>query len=211
MSLESSLFVAVVVVVVGWFAVGTQINVRKGHRLLAWLQSGLPLIGERTTLRWLGSSAVELRIASAHAPFRRAEVVVVLEPRDVPPVWLWSRLQRRRDLIIFRGELQQRPRLRLELLSREAWPLLSGERDALRCGWPPLALDAAGFRAWAPQPVPQLPRLLALAELPGLPLLRLAVREENHRIELNWRLVQPGAGDAQKLFAAVYAVVQQIG
>ena len=55
MTPQLSIFVAVVLLIVGWFAVGTHLNVRKGESVLKWLQDGLPLIGEKATLRWLGS------------------------------------------------------------------------------------------------------------------------------------------------------------
>ena len=111
MSLNLVLFVAVVVFVVGWFAVGTHYNVRQGDHALRWLQQGLPLIGEKTTLRWLGSSVVELKIEKAKPPFRDAAVLVVLEPRDVAPLWAIARLRGRRDLFVFRATLHQRPEL----------------------------------------------------------------------------------------------------
>jgi len=34
----------VVLIVVGWFALGTQANVRAGDRVLNWLRDGLPLV-----------------------------------------------------------------------------------------------------------------------------------------------------------------------
>src|SRR5512146_1262926 len=100
MSPQLLVSIAVVLLVVGWFAAGTQYNVRKGERALRWLQQGLSLIGERTTLRWLGSSIAELKIRQAEAPFRSAEILVVLEPRDVAPYWLLARLRGRRDLLV---------------------------------------------------------------------------------------------------------------
>ena len=84
MSLNLAVFILVVVFVVGWFAIGTQYNVRKGHEAMRWLQEGLPLIGEKTTLRWLGSSVVELKIQQAKPPFSHATVLFVLEPRKTP-------------------------------------------------------------------------------------------------------------------------------
>ena len=42
---------------VAWFAAGTIWNVSRGRTLMHWMQSGLPMLGRRTTVRWLGSSA----------------------------------------------------------------------------------------------------------------------------------------------------------
>lgn len=68
-ALNISIFVTVAVAVVGWFAVGTQFNLHKGNKALEWLQEGLKLLGEKTSLRWLGSAAVELKIQDAKDPF----------------------------------------------------------------------------------------------------------------------------------------------
>ncbi len=75
------LLAAVSVVVVGWFAAGTVFNIRKGTALMRWMQGGLPLLGERTTVRWLGSTAVEMVIRQAKAPFEQVTLVIFLEPR----------------------------------------------------------------------------------------------------------------------------------
>jgi hypothetical protein len=135
----SSLPVAVVVVLgillLLWFAAGTQWNVGRGQRILRWLQPGLPQLAERTTLRWLGSSAVEMQMSSPKAPFREATLVLVMEPRDVPLMWAWSRLRGRRDLLILRGRLRHPPRLQLELLDARSWTGREALRSLDRSAW----------------------------------------------------------------------------
>jgi hypothetical protein len=120
--------IALVLIVLLWFAVGMQWNVRRGNALLRWLQGGLPLLGTRTTLRWLGSSVVELKITEPKAPFVDAEVLVVLEPRDVGPLWGWGRLHGRRDFLILRARLSEAPRFEVEAGDRRSWT----GRDALQ-------------------------------------------------------------------------------
>jgi hypothetical protein len=97
-----------------WFAVGTQRNISRGNDVLRWLQAGLPQLGSRTTVRWYGSSAVQLDIAEAKAPFSSAQVNVVLEPRDLGLLWAWARQRGRRDFLILRGTLPEPPRFELE-------------------------------------------------------------------------------------------------
>jgi hypothetical protein len=97
-----------------WFALGTQRNLSRGHALLRWLQAGLPRLGEKTTVRWLGSSAVMLQIADPAPPLEAAQVNVVLEPRDVGFLWAWARQRGRRDFVILRGTLPAPPRFDLE-------------------------------------------------------------------------------------------------
>ena len=153
MSPELAIFVAVVIVIVGWFALGTHVNVRKGHRFLEWLQGGLPIVGEKTTLRWLGSSVVHLQIENAREPFRRVEVLVVLEPRDVPPLWLLSRLRGRRDLLIVRTELRSVPKLQVEILDRQAWSTKAVENEVRQQQWQLVAYPNPPFQAYALPPV----------------------------------------------------------
>src|SRR5690349_24715869 len=129
MSLNLAVFILVVVFVVGWFAIGTQYNVRKGHEAMRWLQEGLPLIGEKTTLRWLGSSVVELKIQQAKPPFSHATVLFVLEPRDVSITWAFARLRGRRDLFIFRAGLRQQPQIEFEAFDPSAWSTRSVARQ----------------------------------------------------------------------------------
>lgn len=124
----SSIAILIVLVFMGWFAVGVQWNIRKGNILLRWLQGGLPLLGKRTTLRWLGSSVVELKITQPLEPFLDVEVVIVLEPRDVGALWVWGRLHGRRDFLILRARLEQPPQFEAEVGDRRGWT----GHDALR-------------------------------------------------------------------------------
>jgi hypothetical protein len=119
--------IGLLIVVMLWFTFGTQRNIRKGNDLLAWLQGGLPLIGRRTTMRWLGSSAVELTIVEPAEPFRDATVVVVLEPRDVGLLWAFARSRGRRDFLIFRTNLRQPPRFIADVGNPAGW---TGRLDA---------------------------------------------------------------------------------
>lgn len=171
-----------------WFAVGTQWNVAKGHRVLRWLQSGLPLISERTTLRWYGSSAVQLNMAKAKDPFREVEVVIVLEPRDVVFLWLLGRLRGRHDLMIFRGRLRRPPRFELELADPLTW---TGRE----------ALGKMQHSAWSERqlpltPPPPLPQYRASARSgggrggEGLTLLYQGVEASDHATEFLNRLRQ---------------------
>lgn len=144
------------------FAFGTQRNIRKGNDLLRWLQGGLQVLGRRTGFRWLGSSAVVLSISEAHAPFREAEVVVVLEPRDVMLWWAWSRRRGRRDFVILRGTLRRAPRFELEAgdaggwtgqdrlrrMDLESWERADWGRDSLTVAHSRDADPAAARRLW---------------------------------------------------------------
>jgi hypothetical protein len=120
-ALGASLAILLLAAVMLWFAIGTGQNIKRGNAVLAWLQDGLPLIGARTTLRWLGSSVAQLNIADAQAPFRTAELLVVLEPRDLGALWALARARGRRDFLVMRFTLRREPITRSMALDPRAW------------------------------------------------------------------------------------------
>ena len=85
------------------------------------MQGGLPVLGQRTTVRWLGSTAVEMVIRDGKAPFASATLVIFLEPRDVPWMWALSRGRGRRDTLIIRGVLRRAPNVEFEALDPRSW------------------------------------------------------------------------------------------
>jgi hypothetical protein len=192
------------VVLVAWFAAGTIWNVRLGREAMRWLQGGLPALGERTTVRWLGSSAVELVINQGKAQFAKVTVVLFLEPRDLP-WWPLSRARGRRDTLIVRGTLRRAPGAELEIVDPASW---SG-REALpriprqwqvRDGRPRIHHDGAEALARAEA-------LLALAERAGFAVQRLCVRRAEPNFQLHVAL--PGRrAPAQEFFNAVQAMAE---
>ena len=211
MSGEASIFVFVVIVIVGWFALGTHINIRKGHQFLRWLQRGLPLIGEKTTLRWLGSSVVHLKIEDAREPFRRAEILFVMEPRDVPPVWLFSRLQGRRDLLIVRTELRHPPKLQIEVLDEKAWSTKPVLQEIEQLNWHLQSTPNSGpFRVYSPPAPTDAGELIAAAGRCGLPLVRLASRRSNNSLEVQWRFPARVPCESPVVLEAVQSLASEV-
>ena len=205
--------VLAVILVMGWFAFGFIYNLRRGESILRWMQSGLPRIGERTTLRWLGTSVAELVIARAKGPFRRLEMLVVLAPRDVPWIWMLSRLQGRRDTLIFRAQLSIPPRLDLELADPSSW---TGR----------MALQQAAQKGWESQPFQEM-QLMApsgrlnlastiLARLDG-PVRRLApgyrrlsLRKDQPHLEVHLPFPDPRSQDAGQYFEALQSLARAV-
>jgi len=172
---------------------------------MRWMQGGLPVLGERTTVRWLGSTAVEMVIRDGKAPFASVTLVIFLEARDVPWMWAIGRGRGRGDTLIIRGALRRAPEAEFEALAPASW---SG-RDALR-GVPPewevyqaqggLVVHHASTAALAHAEV-----LLPLAQRAGLAVKRLSVR----RTEPNFQLHVPipnGRKSARDFFEAVHTL-----
>jgi hypothetical protein len=200
-----SLLLLVVIVVLVWFALGTGRNIRRGNQLLRWLQGGLPLLGRRTTLRWLGSSAVRLELLDPRPPFREAEVVVVLEPRDVALLWAWARARGRRDFLIVRARLERSPRFELVAadlrgwtgrdalanVDPEDWRLVEWGDPSVRAALAPGADPAAARRLWD--------RLAAA----GGGIWRLSIRRAPPHLEVHLLPPDTAAVPSKELLEAV--------
>ncbi len=97
-----------VVLAVGYFW-GMLINRKRGIATYYWLREGLQdAVGEVTEARWIGSAAsgARLTVGEARAPFRRMEVVFLLEAREILPWWLFQRLRGRRDQMVLKASLR---------------------------------------------------------------------------------------------------------
>jgi hypothetical protein len=171
---------AAAVVLVAWFAAGTIWNVRRGAALMRWMQDGLPGLGARSTVRWLGSSVVEMKIAEAKHPFASAALVIFLEPRDLP-WWPLSRLRGRRDTLIVRGVLSKLPSLELEAFDASSW---SGREALARIPreWPGRK-DLLHVRGEDGTAIERAKALLARTA--GLEVKRLSVRRAQPHFQLH--------------------------
>jgi hypothetical protein len=202
-----------VALVMSWFGLGVLFNLRRGNAILKWMQGGLPLLGEKTTLRWLGSSAVQLGIAKAKPPFRRAELVLVLAPRDVPWLWLGTHLRGRRDMLILRGQLQAAPRLEYDVLQPESWAGRSAGAQAAASGWGSRELGEHTFlapKASLPVSLPAASELLGLAQTLNPTVWRLSVRREWPQFELHIPLPDPQRGEARQFFTDLRTLAQAV-
>ena len=195
------LFFVAVVVLVGWFAAGMFLNVRKGNRVARWLQDGLPLAGEKTTLRWLGSSGIELKIQNPHRPLLSVEVFILLEPRDIPLLWGYFHLRGRRDVLIVRCQSSAHPGFQLEAFDPRAWSARHAQPETSRTQWAPLSSPpGARVTAFGEGRVQAAEEVLALAAATRLPLLRLAVRKAAPQLEIQWQLRRFDDVSARHLF-----------
>jgi hypothetical protein len=198
----TELIAVAAVAIVAWFAAGTIWNVRKGRELLRWMQGGLPVLGERTTLRWLGSTAIELTIREGKRPFSGATVVVFLEPRDMPWMWAIARAGGRRDTLIIRGVLGRAPAVEFEALDPASW----SARDALPRvprGWSVrpaevrggLVVHHAGESALA-----RADEMLKAAERAGMAVKRLSVRRGEPHFQIHVAMPEPEQGSRARAF-----------
>lgn len=211
-SIGFALFVVAVLVVLGWYAVGTQYNVRLGNRALQWLQQGLPVIGEKTTLRWLGSSVVELKLAKPRDPFRAVDLMIVMEPRDIPPFWLLGHLEGRRDLVIIRAHLNNAPRFELEARGDKTWGTASAKRDP-KGTWTELTGGLPnGVRAEYRGDISaeRAREMLGKALAPDVHLTRLSIARGVPNLEMHLLLPPLNQSSAPRLFTRLRDLSQNL-
>jgi hypothetical protein len=152
---------------------------------MRWMQDGLPLLGERTTVRWLGSTAVEMAIPQGKAPFAGVTLVIFLEPRDLPWMWAIGRAQRRRDTLIIRGVLRQAPKVEFEALDAATW---SGREALARVptDWPVRQVEGSAVVHHASAAaLQQADALLQVAQRAGLTVKRLSLRRSEPHFQLH--------------------------
>lgn len=209
-----NIIIVLVAVVVGWFALGNIYNIRHGHTVMRWLQGGLPKLGQKTKLQWRGTSVVQLEIAQARPPFKSAELLLVFEPRDVPWLWLMTRTQRRRDMLIVRGWLITPPPVDYDVYDPGSWSeqLTSGRGHTQN--WHSEQLD--GFNVRAPLSSKSASRNHAAAALSAArsvssTIWRLSARRADQHLELHIPLPDPRTTDAAQFFNAVRALAEQFG
>lgn len=178
-----------------WFALGSSWNLKRGRDTLRWLREGLPALGERTTMQWLGTSAVRLTIAKAKEPFKEVEIVIVMEPRDVPLLWLHGHLQGRRDTLIFRGHLRQPPQFEIEFANPNLWTGREALAQLDQKAWKPLTLNGHSASAYITlanqaQGEPHLRDWVSRSTALAPELARLSLRRSAH-YHLQWHSSVP--------------------
>ncbi len=203
-----------VAVFMGWFAFGMIYNLRRGDKILKWMQDGLPLIGQRTTFRWLGTSVAELGIAKAKRPFHRLDTMLVLKPRDVFWMTILAQIQRRDDLLIFRAALSTPPLLDLELADPKTWSGRAALSQLAKRGWE--ATDYHGLRLMAPKGLlglasETLDRLALPMQALSSRYIRLSLRKSAPNLEIHLPFPDPTKTDARTYFQSLCDLGRAIG
>lgn len=211
---SQAIVIAAVAVFMGWFAVGMIYNLRRGDKILKWMQDGLPLIGQRTTFRWLGSSVAEMAIAKAKRPFHRMDVLLVLKPRDVFWMTITAFFQGRDDVLIFRAALAAPPLLDLELADPKTWTGRDALRKAAKRNWE--ATDYHGLRLMAPKGLlnlaaETLDRLAAPLQSLSPRYVRFSLRKTSPNMEIHLPFPNPRETDAKAYFQSLCDLGRAVG
>lgn len=203
-----------VAIFMGWFAFGMIYNLRRGDALLKWMQDGLPLIGQRTSFRWLGTSVAEMSIGRAKRPFQRLDTLLVLKPRDVFWMTILAFFQGRNDVLIFRSYLSTAPLLDLELADPKTWSGRTALRQVVNRGWE--GTDYHGLRLMAPKGLldlsrTTLDRLAAPMQSLSPRYVRFSLRKTAPNLEIHVPFPDPHAADAKTYFQFLCDLGRAVG
>ncbi|PWB71656.1 MAG: hypothetical protein C3F07_13820 [Anaerolineales bacterium] len=211
---SQTIVIIAVAVFMGWFAIGMIYNLRRGDKILKWMRDGLPLIGQRTTFRWLGTSVAEMGIAKAKRPFQRLDTLLVLKPRDVFWMTIIAFFQGRDDVLIFRAALSTPPLLDLELADPKTWSGREALAKATKRGWE--GTDYRDLHLMAPKGLlglaqETLDKLADPMQSLSPRFLRLSLRKTAPNMELHLPFPDPGRTDAKMYFQSLSNFGRAIG
>ncbi len=107
------------------------ITVQHAGEILAWLHEGLKTLGQVSAGEKLPgmASGGRLEVKQAEPPFRRAEAVYLLAPRENLLFWLFHRLQGKGDELVLWITFQSKPEQELEVARRGDRQLQSRLKD----------------------------------------------------------------------------------
>lgn len=203
-----------VAIFMGWFAFGVIYNLRRGDEILKWMQAGLPRLGPRTTFRWLGTSVAELVIASSKKPFRRADVLLVLKPRDVFWLTLIALAQGRDDILIIRAQLSDAPLMDLELADSKTWSGRNALKDTSARGWESKGYN--GLTLMAPKGLLDL--ATSMLDSLALPMrtfskryVRFSLRKNDNQMEVHLPFPDTHNTEANAFFENLRALAKATG
>ncbi len=101
-----------------WYGGGHLYNRRRGQRLFRWLETGLDVLGGETESGWIGSpaSGARVNVTRAAPPFRRLEITLLLENREILPLWLVRHVHSNQDRLIIKATLRSPRRGEVEIV-----------------------------------------------------------------------------------------------
>ncbi|HEX9439835.1 MAG TPA: hypothetical protein VF909_09145 [Roseiflexaceae bacterium] len=191
------LAIVVVCAVLGIWYVGASVyNRRRGMELTRWLQAGLRSLGGKAEYKWIGSSGSGLRASATGLakPFKRLDAVLLLETRELLPLWLFQRASGRRDQLILKCALQRAVKVQLDAAPRvvppDGWSYIQAT--------PALQLTASGAAT------EQLATALqSFFERYDSALRSFSYRSEEPQVVLALNLARVEARPAEELFRAL--------
>jgi hypothetical protein len=114
----TALAIGLSLLLVAGYVWGSAANRRTRWSVARWAREGLRTAPDEATIRTFGTSGVLIRQPRPRPGIADLQITVLLEPREVLPLWLWHRIAGRRDLAVARAALAAPARADLEVVDR---------------------------------------------------------------------------------------------
>ena len=195
-----------------WYVVGAIINRRRGVATYHWLRAGLEQTGKISEAKWIGSagSGARLVVGNPGKPFRRIEVVFLLESREIMPLWLFNRIRNKQDEMILKANLRQVPIQEVESApsgDRKLKGLLSAPGVNLNPFEAVPAPDGFGILRRGGQDEESLTALRAFLTKYNNSVFQLSLRRESPHLILRARLPSLRENPAEDLLTDLSALL----
>lgn len=174
-----------------WYFVASSMNRRKGIATSRWLYKSLEKVGEISDAQWIGSSntGAKLVVERASKPFRRVEVLYLLEPREFLPYWVFSRMRGKRDEVRITATLRAVPKQTIEITRgtdrRSKTPPPGDHQQTLVYDQTPEGFLIAHHRQEDTRMIDQLKAFLTES---GAAIHRISIRRESPHLEISARI-----------------------
>lgn len=100
-----------------WYVIAGYLNRQRGIRIYRWLRDGLESTGQLAEVHWIGSSGsgAQIKVTQVKEPFQFIEATILLETREVLPLWIFNMLRNKRDELILKASLRKKPSQEVEI------------------------------------------------------------------------------------------------
>jgi hypothetical protein len=186
-----------------WFGVGAFYNRRRGVATYRWLQEGLKGFGKISDAAWIGSSGSGARmvVGQADAPFRRIEVVFLLESREIMPLWIFNRFRDKQDEVILKAGLRTRPSEEIEVAQQKdrqsRYMITSEQKNPFEITQNPKGL-LIGVRGLKDEDI--LEKLNGFLEKYGMAIKRISLQRKNPHLMVQANLPPLKSGSSVDFF-----------
>jgi hypothetical protein len=118
-----------------WHFCYSRVSRRRAMEVLGWIDALLCGQGHATGIRWESASRFEVPLRLRSTTFRNANVRVRLAPRELPLNWLFGKLRKEQETMIFEADLDLAPPFSLELQSYRLFARTRKELKPDTPGW----------------------------------------------------------------------------
>lgn len=183
--------VAIGALLIVWYLVGNELMRRRGKRLALWCKRVADQLSSKQAIKWYTLHSFKLETENPAKPFESAAFTGLTESWDVPFIWLWNRLNWRRDMVLAQVMLDRQPTWGLEVYRPRSVLAGDAHHAAHGEGWDEVAVD--GFRvAPASGPGRELAdRLVGQLGDQRDRLIRLSVRRNQTHLALAMNVPNP--------------------